>query len=134
HSFAGDDPLDAKDYVREQLGERPFQPRKSERREAAYYDYTDEAGSVLFQVVRFEPKTFRQRRPDGHGGWVWNLDGVRLVPYRLPELIAALANNNPIFIVEGEKDVDRLWSLNIPATCNPQGAGKWRDDYSKNFE
>src|SRR5262249_51203906 len=47
---------------------------------------------------------------------------------------AALGNNNPIFIVEGEKDVDALWERNIPATCNSGGAGKWRDDYSKYFE
>jgi putative DNA primase/helicase len=29
------------------------------------YPYVDESGAVLFEVVRFEPKTFRQRRPDG---------------------------------------------------------------------
>ncbi|MFL5337462.1 MAG: hypothetical protein ACJ8H8_30885 [Geminicoccaceae bacterium] len=53
------------------------------------YDYRDEVGGLLFQVVRYEPKAFRQRRPNGLGQWVWNLDGIERVPYRLPELLAA---------------------------------------------
>jgi hypothetical protein len=63
-----------------------------------------------------------------------NLEGVRRVPYRLPELLEALGSEKPIFIAEGEKDVDALRLLGIPATCNPQGAGKWRDEYSKHFQ
>jgi hypothetical protein len=58
----------------------------------ATYDYTDEAGNLLFQVARFVPKAFRQRRPDGQGGWIWNIDGVRRVPYRLPDLLEAEAS------------------------------------------
>ena len=72
-----------------------------------------------------EVKTFRQRRPDGNGGWIYNLDGVRRVLYRLPELLGQTA----ILVCEGEKDVDRAWSLRIPATCNPMGAGKWDGSY-----
>ena len=90
---------------------------------AATYDYRDERGDVLFQVVRFEPKDFKQRRPDGQGGWRWSVKGVRQVPYRMPELLEA----NPtdlVFIVEGEKDADRLADLGLVATCNPGGAGK----------
>ena len=49
------------------------------------YDYKDESGQLLYQVVRYEPKDFRQRRPDGQGGWIWNLQGVRRVLYRLQE-------------------------------------------------
>ena len=49
------------------------------------YQYTDEAGKVLFEVVRYIPKTFRQRRPDGKGGYIYNMEGVRLVPYNLPK-------------------------------------------------
>src|SRR5262245_16492864 len=52
----------------------------------ATYDYRDERGDLLFQVCRFEPKTFRQRRPDGKGGWTWSVKGLRRLPYRLPEL------------------------------------------------
>lgn len=56
---------------------------------ASRYAYHDEKGELLYEAVRLEPKSFRQRRPDGKGGWIWNLEGVRLVPYRLPELLAA---------------------------------------------
>jgi DNA-binding MarR family transcriptional regulator len=138
HSFAGDDPIVCKDYVRDKIGLR-FQPRSNghsrpERTLTKIYDYTDEGGQLLFQALRYAPKDFRQRRPDGRGGWISNLDGVRRVPYRLPELIEALANDRPVFVVEGEKDVDALWSIGVPATCNPQGAGKWRDEYSEHFK
>jgi hypothetical protein len=95
--------------------------------------YTDEFGALLYEVVRFEPKDFRQRRPDGLGGWIWNLDDTRRVLYRLPELIELRALDHPIFIVEGEKDVENLRALNIPATTNAGGAGKWRDEYSECF-
>ncbi|MDP2815826.1 MAG: AAA family ATPase, partial [Rectinemataceae bacterium] len=96
----------------------------------ATYDYTDEAGKLLFQAVRFIPKDFRQRHPDGKGGWVWNLKGVRLVPYRLPQLL----KEPSVFIVEGEKDADNLGKLGLTATCNPMGAGKWHAEWSKFFE
>jgi RecA-family ATPase/5S rRNA maturation endonuclease (ribonuclease M5) len=96
----------------------------------ARYDYRDETGELLFQVRRSDPKTFRQCRPDGKGGWIWNLDGVTRVLYRLPELIKAIANEHRVFIVEGEKDVETLAALGIDATCNPGGAGKWNDSYS----
>src|SRR5438128_3829137 len=61
-------------------------PRPAQGREVAAYDYRDERGNLISQNVRFEPKDFRQRRPDGCGGWIWNMDDVRRVPYRLPEL------------------------------------------------
>jgi putative DNA primase/helicase len=62
-------------------------PPNSTPRIATEYDYSDEAGNLLYQVVRFEPKDFRQRRPDGDGDWIWNLNGTRRVLYRLPELL-----------------------------------------------
>jgi hypothetical protein len=55
------------------------------------------------------PKAFRQRRPDGRGGWLANTDGVRVVPYRLPDVLEAISRGQQILIVEGEKDADRLW-------------------------
>jgi putative DNA primase/helicase len=55
----------------------------------ATYDYHDERGEVLYQAVRFKPKDFRQRRPDGNGGWVWSMRDVRRVLYQLPELLDA---------------------------------------------
>lgn len=89
----------------------------------AVYDYTDEQGNLLFQVVRKVPKEFPARRPDGKGGWIYNLDGVRRVLYHLPELIRAPIDK-PVFITEGEKDVDRLRYIYLVATTNPGGAGK----------
>ena len=103
--------------------------KRSSRKTAATYDYRDEKGVVLYQVLRYVPKDFRQRRPDGNGGWIWNLDGVGRVLYRLPELKANL--EKPVFIVEGEKDVDRLASLDYIATTCPGGAGKWRSEFSE---
>jgi hypothetical protein len=98
----------------------------------ALYDYRDEAGTLLFQVERLEPKAFRQRRQDGKGGWLYNVNGVRRVFYRLPELLAAPADVL-VFIVEGEKDVEALRALGLVATCNPGGAGKWRADYNEHL-
>ncbi|MGH7037213.1 MAG: hypothetical protein ACREE1_03630 [Stellaceae bacterium] len=102
-------------------------PKPGNGRIAATYDYRDEAGKLLFQVVRFDPKNFKQRRPDGVGGWVWSTKDVRKVPYRLPELLAAPAEA-PVYIAEGEKDVERLRALGLVATCNPGGGAKRKDD------
>ncbi|WP_240931523.1 hypothetical protein [Azotobacter chroococcum] len=98
----------------------------------ATYAYEDETGRLLFEVVRFEPKDFRQRKPDGKGGWNWSVKGVRQVPYHLPQLLVA----DPgawVFIVEGEKDVLRLESVGLVATCNAGGAGKWPAELCKHF-
>ena len=95
----------------------------------ATYDYCDESGELLYQVVRFEPKSFRQRRPIGQG-WEWKLDGVRRVLYRLPEVLQAVRSREAIYICEGEKDVEALERAGCAATCNSGGAGKWRPEYS----
>ena len=97
----------------------------------ARYPYHDEHAKLLFEVVRFEPKAFAQRRPDGCGGFVWGLDGVRRVPYRLPQLLTA---KGTVYVTEGEKDADRLADLGLTATCNPCGAGNWRPEFSQYFE
>ena len=39
----------------------------------ATYDYHSAEGKVLFQVVRFKPKSFAQRRPGGEKGWIWGI-------------------------------------------------------------
>jgi hypothetical protein len=106
---------------------------KPKRRIVATYDYHDHDGQLAYQVVRFDPKDFRQRRlarprdPPGkvRDGWCWSVKGVRQVPYRLPKIAEAMALDQTLFIVEGEKDADRLWSLGVPATCNAMGVGKW---------
>ncbi len=98
---------------------------------AEIYDYVAAGGEPLFQVVRFEPKTFRQRRPDGHGGWTWNLTGVARVLYRLPAVVAAVAAGETVYVVEGEKDVHAAERAGAVATTNPGGAGKWRAEHSE---
>ena len=100
---------------------------------AATYDYIDEAGMLLFQVVRFEPKTFKQRKRDRSGSWDWKLGNVRRVPFKLPELIEGIAAGHPVLIVEGERDVLTLNELGVVATTNAGGAGKWRAEFSQYF-
>jgi len=108
-----------------EIGIAPDAPApKSARRVVATYPYRDEHGVLLFEVVRYDPKSFLQRRPDGKGGWLWNMNGVPRVLYKLPELLAS----DPAawcFITEGERDVESLASIGVTATCNPGGAGKW---------
>src|SRR5882672_7763875 len=96
------------------------------------YDYRDERGELLFQAVRYEPKEFRQRRPDGNGGWIDNLQGVRRVLYRLPELIHSDLKQF-VYVCEGEKDCDNLAAIGLTATTSPMGAEKWRPEYSEHL-
>jgi Protein of unknown function (DUF3987) len=95
------------------------------------YDYVDENGTLLFQVCRYEPKEFLQRRQDSNGKWIWKLAEVRRVLYRLPKVRAAIAAKRGIIIVEGEKDVHSLEAIDMVGTSNPGGAGKWLSDYSE---
>ena len=106
-------PNDRKPASREKLG--PIM---------ATYDYPDTDGTLVYQVVRYAPKDFRQCRPDGKGGWIWNLAGVHRILYRLPELLAA-DPDHPAFICEGEKDADNVAALGLVATTCSEGAGKW---------
>ena len=109
----------------------PAQPAK--RKAVAAYSYTDETGNLLYQSIRFEPKGFSQRRPDGDGGWIWNTAGVRHVPYNLPGLMIGSDepwNQQTVYVCEGEKDADRLNSLGCVATTNVAGAGKWTAELS----
>ncbi|BCK77367.1 phage/plasmid primase P4 [Acetobacter aceti NRIC 0242] len=104
------------------------------RRIVATYDYRDEKGALLYQVLRYEPKDFRQRRADG----AWSLGDVRRVLYRLPEIITK--KDELVFVVEGEKDVDALFNIGLLATCNAGGAAKsgqkskWRNDYTHSLK
>lgn len=97
------------------------------RVEVATYGYTDEHGEVLFEVVRFHPKDFRQRRPNGE----WGIEGVRRVLYRLPRVLTAVQAGATVYVCEGEKDVHALERAGVVATCNPMGAGKWRREYAE---
>jgi AAA domain len=149
HSFAGDDPIKCRDYVRERAGLPAFKSNGRRRRAStaeisnmlaaamqsiesepakgnivATYDYTDDKGELLYQVVRLEPKSFRQRRPDSKGGWIWKLADVRRVLYRWPELLKF--PDATVFICEGEKDTDRVASLGHCATTI-SGGTQWTD-------
>jgi hypothetical protein len=146
HSFANDDAIVCKKYVREKCGLPPFkanggrrsssevaallrsavlsqQPEKPKGVLVATYNYTDKDNSLLYQVLRFEPKTFRQRRPDGNGGWIWKLEDRRVL-YRLPELLQY--PDAAVFVCEGEKDADRIASSRHCATT--VASGKWTDE------
>ena len=93
------------------------------------YDYLDEHGEIVSQVVRKKGKKFLQRQPDGQGGWIWNLKGAKKVPYRLPDLLDR--PEDPVYVVEGEQDADTLADLGLLATTNAGGAGKWTKEHSK---
>jgi len=110
-------------------------PRSAGKRVARHisstYSYTDEAGELLFQAVRYEPKDFSQRRPAGNGTWIYSLAGVHRVLYRLPEVVAGVSTGRAIFICEGEKDADALAGLGLTATTAPMGAGNWEEAYTE---
>jgi putative DNA primase/helicase len=95
----------------------PERPRNPRRQIVMTYDYTDESGNLLYQVVRTQPKGFFQRRPDGEGGWI-NKKSKRQVLYHLREVIDAAI----VFVVEGEKDVETLREHGFVATTSAGGA------------
>ena len=98
---------------------------------AAIYQYRDLSGEVVHETVRFQPKRFTQRRPDGKGGHVYSLQGIEPVLYRLPEIKRAINKETPVFLVEGEKDADNLVKLGFEATTCPMGALKWHRSYTE---
>ena len=107
--------------------------RKSKGTIDRTYDYHGPDDTLLFQVVRLKnPKRFLQRRPDGKGDWIWSVRGIRTVLYRLPELLAADPGET-VWIVEGEKDADRLTTFGLVATTNAMGAGKWQNHYAESL-
>ena len=108
-------------------------PRTAGKEIVATYDYVDEQGRLLYQAVRFRPKGFAQRRPDGLGGWEWKLKGIRRVLYHLPQILEAIARGHTVYLVEGEKDVAALESLGLIATTNAGGAGKWQKGYTESL-
>lgn len=146
--------LEAAHSALKELARRKKRQRRCDGKPVAYYDYVDEQGRLLYQVVRFEPKGFSQRRPHGDG-WAWGvtedvyargrsgdlyldddappdaervpLDACRQVLYRLPNVKAAADDGRSVHLVEGEEDVHALEALGLVATCNPGGALKWED-------
>ena len=105
--------------------------RFTERVEVAHYDYTDMGGNLLYQVVRYEPKNFRQRRPNGND-WIWDLRGITPVLYNLPAVLGAIKRRDYIIWVEGEKDSNNLTNEGIVSTTTSGGSsGKWQAEYTQ---
>lgn len=96
-------------------------PKKRHQAPTDIYPYREQDGTVRYEVCRFDPKDFRQRRPDGNGRYIWNLNGVQRLLYRLPDIVTV----DTVWITEGEKDADSLHALGLCGTTAPQGAGKW---------
>jgi putative DNA primase/helicase len=103
---------------------------KPAKRIAAQYNYVDAEGQLAYQVVRFEPKGFAQRRPDGGSGWLWSRNGTPPILYNLGRIIDAEPDAT-VYVCEGEKDCDALAALGLVATTNPGGAGKWVPVFSE---
>jgi len=101
----------------------------------AEYNYHDENGHLAFQKRRFVDedgrKTFRQRRPDGSGGWINYLGDIPKILYNLPAVLKAKEEKEEIWIVEGEKDADTLIAMGVVATTMPNGAGGWLDIHTE---
>lgn len=114
------------------------------------YHYTDGDGNLIYDVVRFHTrradgswvlnektgnpkKKFKQRRPDGKGGWIWNLDGVSHTLYRLPQIEIGIAEGKTLHLCEGEKDVETLESWGLVGTTNSGGAQNWRAEFAEHF-
>lgn len=127
---------------------KPPQSAKAEKPQIKWrvtntYSYEDASGALVCQTRRLEEidppgggkpqKTFRQRRPDGNGGWINSVKGIELVPYRLPELLEAISAERVVIFGEGEKVVDRCWQAGIPATTNPMGSKKWFPELTPYF-
>lgn len=108
------------------------------------YRYRDAAGAVAYGVFRYRQpngkKDFRQY-PWRDGAWVKEkgcMEGVSALPYRLPELVAAPADEM-VIVVEGEKDADRAAAEGLVATTNHQGSKStdqtWpRDSFLPHFK
>jgi hypothetical protein len=108
---------------------KQVKPEREKLQLTATYNYTDEYGTLLFQKLRYVDemgrKTFRQRKPDGRGGWDYKLGDTPKVLYNLPAVRKAAEANERVYVVEGEKDADALISRGYTATTMPGGAGKW---------
>ena len=111
---------------------KSFVSHKENGDKITVYDYIGDHGVLEYQVIRTDfkdgSKTFRQQRPDGKGGWIKNLKDVRRIPYNLPELLHY--SDRAVWIVEGEKCVDRLREIGIVATTNNGGSGNWTEEHS----
>jgi hypothetical protein len=120
-----------------------------------HYDYLDANHRLILQVLRYEPKDFRQRRPCEDGQWVWGVtegtyyrnalgDWTRRgrgeakffpvapkVMYHYPRVLQAIQKRDRLVLVDGEKDVETLATFGITVTCPAKGMGSWQDEHSR---
>lgn len=131
-SQRGGDHKSAIDWLRDHnFIEALAPPRRLEDRISAIYTYKDQNDAPLYEVVRLkDPKDFRQRRNEND----WTVKGISQVPYRLSAILWSMQQGDQIFIVEGEKDADRLAGYAFAGTTNAGGAGKWKSELSAYFE
>ena len=126
------------DFIETKFGMEKAKPISSSREKSQIltYDYIGDHGVLVYQVIRTDfpdgSKTFRQQQPDGRGGWIKNLKGVDPIPYNLPEIMHN--KNKWVWIVEGEKCVERLRDIGILATTNSGGSGQWKAEHSRWLE
>ena len=102
------------------------------------WHYTDEDGISLFLKQRYKTydakgKTYKTLRVMPDNSRVGKLGDCRIVPYRLPEVLQAVADGKVIYIAEGEKAADALCSLGVVATTSHAGAGGWNPDLNQYF-
>lgn len=116
----GPKPIVARLAPPEEEGDEP------ESRLVKTYDYTNEVGKLLYQACRYVPKSFRQRQPDGKGGWKWDMKDATRVLYNLPKI----CGSSEVVVVEGEKDADTLNKLGFAATTNIGGSKNWLAAYA----
>lgn len=96
------------------------------------YVYHDAKGKPIYKVQRYEDKHFSQRRSE-NGAWVSGIAGIPRLPYHLPDLIKTPLDT-PVYVPEGEKDVDNLRARGLTATCNSGGACNWDDHLNLHFK
>ena len=130
HSFAGDDDVACKDYVRGKLGMPAFEPKKKPNGGTTQWTILREH---VYRIKDNEPHTRvrKLRKPNGDetyaqahwegGQWVKGKPKGAKLPYRLPQLAAA-ALSIPVYFCEGEKDVDNLAKLGFIATTASEGS------------
>ncbi len=118
--------VDAVEYL---AGEAKKAPEQTMNKPVKTYDYYDTNGVLLYQSCRYEPKTFKLRRPDDdrQGQWHWDMCGVSRVLYRLPSLIGRPAGST-CYYVEGEKDVETCEAQGLVATTHAGGATSYRSE------
>jgi RecA-family ATPase/5S rRNA maturation endonuclease (ribonuclease M5) len=107
----------------------------SDKPKGSEYLYTNEDGEPLYKVIRkYTQQGERRFYQNGfvNGQFVKSMDGVKPVPYKLTELTTR--RNEPVYIVEGEKDAERLLSGGLLATTNSGGANNWKPDLNRHFE